>query len=218
MTASPCRVVLVSETRFYRECLARFLALAEGIEVLGTTRDVADAAVLAEGDEPVIVLVDVARPSEVSRVRLIRALAKNTQVLVLGVPEHEDTVLAYAEEGIVGFVGRDRSLDALVRAIERAANGELECSPAVSAALLRHVGRLAAEQRRAPGGAVLTGREHEIVLLIERGLSNKEIAQELRIELATVKNHVHNLLEKLDVTSRGQAAALVRVLPPAHSN
>ena len=83
----------------------------------------------------------------------------------------------------------------------------------MAGALLRHVGRLAEQQRRALGGGKLTNREHEIVLLIADGLSNKEIARELHIELPTVKNYVHNLLEKLDVATRGQAAALVRTLP-----
>lgn len=213
VSAAPCRIVLVSETRFYRECLARFLALTDDFAVVGSVRDVEDAAAVIELAQPAIVLVDVSHPGEVSQVRLIRSLAPESNVIVLGLAELEDDVLGYAEEGIVGFVGRNRSLDDLVFAIRRAWRGELDCSPGMAGALLRHVGRLAERQRRTVGGAKLTNREYEIVLLISDGLSNKEIARELHIELPTVKNHVHNLLEKLDVTTRGQAAALVRTLP-----
>lgn len=215
MTDAPCRVLIFGEIRFYCESLARFLSDTDGLVVLGAVSCEAEASTLLAQDEPVIVLLDVAQPGDVSRVRMLRSMAACAQVIALGLPELEREVLAYAEEGIVGFVSRDRSLEDLVLAIRSAARGELECSPSVSAALLRHVGRLAAEQRRIPGGVPLTRREQEIALLIEHGLSNKEIAHELHIELPTVKNHVHNLLEKLHVSTRGQAAAVVRTLPPS---
>jgi two-component system, NarL family, nitrate/nitrite response regulator NarL len=207
-------VVVVGEIRFYRESLAAFLANTDGIAVKGTAASDSEAAPFLVDAMPVIVLLDVANPSDIEAVRRMRSVAPNAQVIALGLPEMEREVLACAEEGIVGFIGRDRSLDELVRAIESAAQGHLDCSPELSGALLRHVGRLAAEQRRNPGGASLTRREHEIAVLIAQGLSNKEIAQRLQIELPTVKNHVHHVLEKLKVSTRGQAAALVRTRPP----
>jgi two-component system, NarL family, nitrate/nitrite response regulator NarL len=214
MTPEPCPVFVIGEIRFYRESLAAFLADRAGLAVRGTAASATEAASLFENDGAPIVLLDVAHPADLNGVRQIRSVAPHAQVIALGLPELEREVLECAEEGIVGFVGRNRSLEELVGAIERAARGELECSPTLTAALLRHVGRLAAERRHAPGGVPLTPREHEIVVLIEQGLSNKEIARQLHIELPTVKNHVHNLLEKLHVATRGQAAALVRTLPP----
>jgi DNA-binding NarL/FixJ family response regulator len=211
----PCPVCVVGEIRFYRESLGRFLAEQDGIVVLGTAAEIAELAGSLAVGEPPIVLLDVGGAGDIDTVRLIRATAPGARVIVLGLPELEREVLLYAEAGVVGFVGRDRSLSELVRAIESAARGDLECSASVAGALLRHVGRLAGERRRAPTGITLTPREYEIVGLIERGLSNKEIATELHIELTTVKNHVHNLLEKFDVSTRGQAAALVRTLPPS---
>jgi two-component system nitrate/nitrite response regulator NarL len=205
---------VVGEIRFYRESLAAFLADTDSIALEGTASSASEAAPFFAGGEAVIVLLDVAFPSDIEAVRRIRSLAPNARVIALGLPELEADVLAYAEEGIVGFVGRDRSLEELVQAIESAAQGHLDCSPELSGALLRHVGRLAAEQRRNLGGASLTRREQEIVVLIEQGLSNKEIARCLQIELPTVKNHVHHVLEKLKVSTRGQAAALVRTRPP----
>ena len=82
------------------------------------------------------------------------------------------------------------------------------CSPKLAAVLLRRVARDAGEQRPAPGA--LTAREREIAELIEQGCSNKEIAERLEIGLPTVKNHVHNILTKLNATRRGQAAAMLR--------
>ena len=90
--------------------------------------------------------------------------------------------------------------------------GEAACSPRVAAALLRRVADRGARARRLDGEfAPLTSRERQIVALIDEGLSNKEIAARLCIELSTVKNHVHNLLEKLGARGRGEAAARVRM-------
>jgi DNA-binding NarL/FixJ family response regulator len=207
-------VAVIGATRFYRESLARFLAEGDGITFLGTAATPAEAAGLLAGSETAIVLFDVVRTSDLRAIHLVREVAPGARIVALGLPELESEILACAEEGIVGFVGRDRSLEELVLAIRAAARGDFECSPALSGALLRHVGTLAAAHRRAPGGVALTPREDEVGALIERGLSNKEIARSLHIELPTVKNHVHNLLEKLQVSTRGQAAAVYRTLPP----
>jgi len=101
-------------------------------------------------------------------------------------------------------------MDDLVNTIHSVARGELLCSPRIAATLFR---ALHAQGSRPDGDRLaltLTAREREIAPLIDRGLSNKEIAAQLRIEVATVKNHVHNLLEKLQVASRGEAAARLR--------
>jgi DNA-binding NarL/FixJ family response regulator len=109
-------------------------------------------------------------------------------------------------------VAREGSVHDLVDAVERAARGELQCSPQVAGTLIRRLAwRAAAGATLIP--SPLTARESEIVRLIDEGLSNKEIAVRLGIEVATVKNHVHNLLEKLRVRRRSEAAARLRVLP-----
>src|SRR5439155_827652 len=105
---------------------------------------------------------------------------------------------------------REASIDDLVTVIESVARGEAICSPRVAAGLLRRVAALAAGHGGDLPRAQLTNREREIVRLIDNGLSNKEIARALGIEVATVKNHVHNILEKLQVHRRGEAAARVR--------
>jgi two-component system nitrate/nitrite response regulator NarL len=103
-------------------------------------------------------------------------------------------------------VTANSSVTEFVQAIERTAAGELLCSPGIAAQLLRR----AAHQPQPPGqavGPILTSREQQVLLLLKEGRSNKEIGSALNIAEATVKNHVHHVLEKLQVTTRSQAAA-----------
>jgi DNA-binding NarL/FixJ family response regulator len=134
-----------------------------------------------------------------------------TRVLALGVADRVDDVLACAEAGAAGYVTRDASLDELVAAVHATTHSELVIAPAMAAALLQRAGHLARARAvdRQPD-VKLTAREIQIVALIDAGLSNKQIAARLSIELSTVKNHVHNILDKLDVTRRNDAAAVVR--------
>jgi two-component system, NarL family, nitrate/nitrite response regulator NarL len=131
-------------------------------------------------------------------------------VLALTVPNRETEILAFAEAGIAGFVTLEASVAELVEAIESVARGEALCSPSVAAALLRRLASLAHSRTSADPTGPLTAREREILALIDEGLSNKQIAQRLRIELPTVKNHVHHILVKLGADRRAEAAALVR--------
>ena len=123
----------------------------------------------------------------------------------MGVREIESEVLACAAAGIDGYVRMDAAVDELVTVVESVMRNELVCSPKVAASLYHSVASQGAD-----GGAPLTGRELQVVELMSRGLSNKEIAKRLEISLHTVKNHIHNLLTKLDVESRYKAAALVK--------
>jgi two-component system, NarL family, nitrate/nitrite response regulator NarL len=105
---------------------------------------------------------------------------------------------------------RDASAADLIQAVEHAANGEILCPPRIVGTLFRRLASLASE--KGPGRPLerLTKREREVALLIGEGLSNREIADRLQIELGTVKHHVHNVLEKFEVTRRSEAAARVR--------
>ena len=127
----------------------------------------------------------------------------------LAVRDVPGQIIACAESGAAGYLPRDASLDDLTKAIQSAAEGKLCCAPEIAQMLFCHVGRLASNGTAGQHG-VLTAREVQILDLIERGQSNKVIAQKLGIELSTVKNHVHNLLAKLGVRRRGEAAALHR--------
>jgi two-component system, NarL family, nitrate/nitrite response regulator NarL len=140
----------------------------------------------------------------------IAGAAPHAQVIAVGVFETEQQVIACAEAGVAGYLLRHESLAQLGAVVQSVLRGETICSPQVAATLLRRVATLAAERRSADGTAQLTVREREVLQLVDLGMSNRDIAERLSIEVRTVKNHVHNILEKLQVHRRGEAAARLR--------
>jgi two-component system nitrate/nitrite response regulator NarL len=204
------RILLVTDVRLYREGIEAVLADREGVEVVASASACGEALELAGRLRPEIALVDVAMPDAVEGVRAIRRAAPGVKILALTVPETEGEVLTCIEAGVSGYVTRESSVDDLVAAIQSAGRDEMLCSPRIAATLVRRVAALAADAGRTQSEALLTSRELEIVGLIDEGLSNKEIASRLLIEVPTVKNHVHNILEKLHVRRRADAAAAFR--------
>jgi two-component system nitrate/nitrite response regulator NarL len=201
-------ILIVAETRLYSEGLAQVLDRDPTLEVLGTAASAAEALTRTRDLRPEVVLLDLGRAG----LPLMRPLAREVptvRVVVVSLSESDSDVLAWAEAGVAGYLSKDDSLDDLRRAIAGVARGEIPCSPRIVSALLRRVAEAGQSSSRRPDSC-LTPREREIVALIDEGLSNKEIARRLSIRLATVKNHVHNVLEKLRVGGRGEAAAFVR--------
>ena len=160
---------------------------------------------------PDVVLLDSALPNSLESVRAIRRQAGEVKVVALGLPEFDGAIIQCAEAGVAGYVTREGSRAELVATIRSVARGEALCSPRVAASLLQHVAALAAERPREPPHG-LTARELQIVELIDEGLSNKQIAGRLYIEVPTVKSHVHSILEKLGVRRRGEAVARLRAV------
>lgn len=199
------RVGVVSPTRLYREGLAAILSARSGLVVTASS----GAAVGLEPGHVDVIVVDVSGPEMVLELRTLAAECPDARVVAVAVPDLEEHVLACAEAGIAAYVTREASVEEVVTSVESAAQGEASCSPRMTAMLLRHVGRLAATRRE---GAVpdLTSRQLEIVGLVECGLSNKEIAQQLHIEPSTVKNHLRAIFEKLDVHRRREAGPTAR--------
>ncbi|MGH7516520.1 MAG: LuxR C-terminal-related transcriptional regulator [Gemmatimonadales bacterium] len=204
------RVAIVADVRLYREGLVQILSRDSKIRVVATAAQREEALACLSDTQPDVILVDMAFPDSHQVVRLILEHAPAGRVLALGVAEDEGDVLGCAEAGVSGYVPREASVEELVTVIESVARGEAICSPRVAASLLRRVAALAAGQGGRFPRVQLTSREREIVRLIDSGCSNKAIANDLGIEVATVKNHVHNILEKLQVHRRGEAAARVR--------
>jgi len=204
------RILVAASVRLYRDGLAAILDRHRTIELVGTAASRRDALELIEDLAPDVVVLDTSMPGSIETIRAIGAARPGTRVVAIAVPEREEEVLACAEAGVAGYVTRDASILELVDVVECAARDEAICSPRFTASLLRRVAALAAEQAPASGVRRLTSREREIVRLIDEGLSNKQIAGALHIELPTVKNHVHNILEKLQVQRRSEAAARVR--------
>jgi DNA-binding NarL/FixJ family response regulator len=205
------RVVIATRVRIYRDGLAQALGPAAGVEVVGSAPSAAEVLAAVAGTAPDVVLLDLAMEERPEQVRaLVHRIP--VPVVVLGVEERDDDILAWAESGIAGFVTRNGALDDLVAAIWSAARGELLCSPSIAYGMLRRLGSLAARPRPAAttSRVHLTDREIQILGLIDGGLSNKEIARRLGVAISTVKNHVHNILEKLQVVHRHQAVRAVR--------
>jgi len=166
---------------------------------------------------PDIVLVDFAMPEAATIVAEIRRRTPSVKVVAITLGETEAEVIQLAEAGVAGYVLPDGSLDDLIIAVESAVRGELYCPPRVAFTLLRRVGAIAlgsvtASKEQAALSPVheLTGREREILQLVDQGMSNKQIARHLGIEVATAKNHVHNILQKLHVHRRIDASSWYR--------
>jgi DNA-binding NarL/FixJ family response regulator len=207
---SPARVVIVADIRLYREGLAAMLNREPGLVVVATATDAQAAVRTARETRPDVALVDLGMADGTAVLRRLADGAPDTAVVALTVPETERVVIDCAEAGVAGYVTRAGSLNDVVAAVTSAARGEAHCSPRMARMLLRRLRTLDREPAVTGADTFLTTRELEIVDLIDEGLSNKEIAQRLTIEVPTVKNHVHHILEKLQVQRRSQAAAQVR--------
>jgi DNA-binding NarL/FixJ family response regulator len=206
------RVIIVVSVRLYREGLAQLLGAQEGFNVVGTAPDGLAAAARLTNVEPDVALIEMAAPNVDRFVEALATRPSRVPLVALGISDSDSDVLACAERGAAGFVTSDASLEELTGTIRRAARGELVCSPRTAGTLLRRLGALAAERRPEALGIRLTRREREVATLMREDLSNKEIATRLRIEVATVKNHVHNVLDKLHVHRRSDAARLLSQL------
>ena len=203
------RVVIVSDIRFLREALAEILHGELGLSVVGAPPGIAEARAQCRASQPDIVLLDAALPDAPKAVAAFKAEAAQARVVALGVAETEEHVIAWGQAGVAGYIPRTASVADLVEALGSVMRGEQLCSLRIAARLFQRLADRPAAPQSAPQPA-LTLREAEIVRLLSEGLCNKEIARRLDIGLATTKSHVHNVLTKLSLTRRGQAAVWLR--------
>jgi two-component system, NarL family, nitrate/nitrite response regulator NarL len=197
---------VLTQVRLYAEALAGLLSLGQ-CRVVGTASLPDLRLRVVRAVEPDLVLVDAGLRDVIP----VLTRTATAPVVVIGVGESDGDVLSCAEAGATGFVFRDAALPDLLATMESVTSGEMPCSPRIAASLIQRVATLAAEHSTG-SPADLTPREVEIVKLVDAGLSNKEIGRRLSIELSTVKNHVHSILEKLGAHRRGEAAARFRQL------
>lgn len=205
----PVVVFIVAGVRLYREGLEQILTNHGAIEVVGTAGHPEDAIPRIGDLAPDIALVDLQLPAGRAAIRRLLDAAPGVKVVAMAIAEEDDEVVAWAEAGISGYVSRGGSIADLVDTIRGVAAGELRCSPHIAATLLQRVTDLAAGAASPAPYRDLTFREREILDLIEQGLANKEIARHLSIALPTVKNHVHNILRKLQVSRRTDALSVL---------
>ena len=199
------RVCIISDVRLFREGLSASLSGKNGIDVIGTG-SANEALDLVLALRPDVLLLDLSAHESLALPRRLAPLLPSLRVVAFAVVEAETDVLACAEAGFSGYVAQDGSAADLVSAVLHALGGELVCPPRIAALLFE---RVAALSRQMPSAASepLTPREREIAEFVARGMPNKAIARELRLAPATIKNHVHNILQKLSLQRRGEIAA-----------
>lgn len=220
---STTSIFLVGEYALFRECLANKLVELGCFTIAGQASNLGEGQSALAAAPPDVVLYDVGR-SGGGALEEIRELSEELEgkIVALGLDEDEEEILRYIEAGAATYVLKEVSVDDLVQIVQRLAAGEALCSPKIASSLFSRLADLARARRREENleALDLTARELEILRLVARGLSNKEIAQELCLSFHTVKNHVHNILDKLKVEHRNQAVEYAyrkRWLPPRES-
>jgi two-component system, NarL family, response regulator LiaR len=197
-------VLVVDDHAVVREGLRTFLELQEGIEVIGEAGDGAEALRAAERLRPDVILMDLVMPKldGVGAMRELRRRLPASRVIVLTSFADDERLLPAIQAGAAGYLLKDAEPQELARAVRAAHAGEALLDPAVAARLVDALAQSAAEEPVER----LTPREREVLALIGRGLPNKLIARELELSEKTVKNHVSQVLAKLGVSDRTQAA------------
>jgi two-component system, NarL family, response regulator LiaR len=197
----PAQILIADDHRVVRQGLHMFLSLDLELEVMGEAVDGADALRLARTTRPDVVLMDLLMPKMdgIEATRVIRAELPDTEVIALTSVLENRSVVGDVKAGAIGYLLKDTDADELCRAIKAAAAGQVQLSPEAAARLMREV--------RAPDSPEpLTQRETNVLRLLAEGKANKEIALALAIGEKTVKTYVSNILAKLGVQSRTQAA------------
>ncbi|MGP4001905.1 response regulator [Streptomyces sp. 8N706] len=198
------RVLLVDDHQVVRRGLRTFLEVQEDIEVVGEAADGAEGVERAEELRPDVVLMDVKMPGTdgIEALRKLRTLDNPAKVLIVTSFTEQRTVVPALRAGAAGYVYKDVDPDALAGAIRSVHAGHVLLQPEVAGALLSQEGAAVGQGR----GNALTEREREVLALIADGRSNREIARALVLSEKTVKTHVSNILMKLDLADRTQAA------------
>ncbi|MGK7864899.1 LuxR C-terminal-related transcriptional regulator [Falsiroseomonas sp. E2-1-a4] len=206
---SRTRVAVCSHTRLLREGVA--LALAQGglIDVSGTV-DPADLPTVIESLAPDVLLLDASVDASLDLPSILLKVMPELRIIVFAVANEQVDVVRWAESGVSGYVGREGGIAELTAAVDGAMRGEAFCSPKLAALLFARIAQLSYRTTPSAPLSGLTPREREILLLVDQGLSNKQIARRLEIGHPTVKNHVHHILEKMNAQGRGEAAARMR--------
>ena len=209
------RLLLVDDQALFREGLHTLLSLHEDLEVVGEAGNGLEALAAADALRPDVVLMDLRMPvlDGVAATRRLLAANPASRVIVVTTFDDDELVFDGLRAGAVGYLLKDVSSDKLVEAIRAAARGESFLQPSIAAKVLAEFNRL--ERSAAPPPPLaepLSERELEILRLLAAGDSNKEIAAALFIAEGTVKNHVTNILGKLDARDRTQAALRAREL------
>jgi len=204
----PIRVIVVDDQELFRRGLIMLLSVEDGIDVVGEASDGVAATDLAATAVPDVVLMDVRMPkrSGIEACLTIKETAPSAKILMLTVSEEEADLYEAVKNGASGYLLKDASIDEVAQAVALVADGQSLISPSMATKLLDEFKQMSVIGRRQDVAAPrLTDRELEVLRLVARGLNNRDIAKDLFISENTVKNHVRNILEKLQLHSRMEA-------------
>ncbi|HEY7293708.1 MAG TPA: response regulator transcription factor [Dehalococcoidia bacterium] len=210
MAAAPVRYMVVDDHTLFRNGLVSLLQQFDDVELVGEASSGAEAIAKAKEIKPQVVLMDIGMPgiTGTDATRAILEQSPETAICILTVSEQDEDLFSAVRAGARGYLLKDTELNALHEAIKVLADGGTSITPALATRLLEEFARASPPPRAAgPGLEQLTAREREILEYVAAGWRNQEIADHLQIAVNTVKVHLRNILEKLDLRNRQQAAA-----------
>jgi two-component system, NarL family, response regulator LiaR len=203
--AEKMRILIVDDHAIVREGLRALIATESNLELAGEARDGEEAIKLSRMLQPDLILLDLMMPRKdgIAACREIRQENPHARILILTSFADNDKVFPAIKAGALGYLLKDSSPDELLQAIQDVGRGEVSLHPSIARKLMQEINQT---DETAPNDELLTEREAQILALIARGLSNQEIADELVISERTARTHVSNILSKLHLTNRTQAA------------
>jgi len=203
----PIRVAVVDDQELFRRGLTMLLGVEEDIDVVGEAGDGIAATELAATAVPDVILMDVRMPkrSGIEACVAIKEAAPTARIIMLTVSDEEADLYDAVKNGASGYLLKDSSIDEVAQAIRVVADGQSLISPSMAIKLLDEFKQMSRSDRQQVPTPKLTDRELEVLKLVAQGLNNREIAKRLFISENTVKNHVRNILEKLQLHSRMEA-------------
>lgn len=204
----PIRVAVIDDQELFRRGLIVLVDAEDDIQVVGEAADGDEAAALAEATAPDVILMDVRMPrqSGIEACASIKAVAPSAKIIMLTMSDEEADLYDAIKNGASGYLLKDASIDEVAQAVRLVAEGQSLISPSMATKLLEEFKSISRAASRSDGLVPkLTERELQVLGFVARGLNNREIAKDLFISENTVKNHVRNILEKLQLHSRMEA-------------
>ena len=200
-------MAVVDDQELFRRGLTMLLTVEDDIEVVGEAGDGVAATELAASAVPDVVLMDVRMPkrSGIEACVAIKEVAPTARIIMLTVSDEEADLYDAVKNGASGYLLKDSSIEEVAQAIRVVADGQSLISPSMAIKLLDEFKQMSRTDRQQVPSPRLTDRELEVLKLVAQGLNNREIAKRLFISENTVKNHVRNILEKLQLHSRMEA-------------
>ena len=198
---------MVDDQELFRRGLTMLLNVEDDIEVVGEASDGMAAADLAASAVPDVVLMDVRMPKQsgIEACSTIKDVAPNARIIMVTVSDEEADLYDAVKNGASGYLLKDSSIDEVAQAVRLVADGQSLISPSMAIKLLDEFKQMSRSDRQQVPTPRLTDRELEVLRFVAQGLNNREIAKQLFISENTVKNHVRNILEKLQLHSRMEA-------------